>query len=140
MYQPNTDALYHGSINDATRELARLMYEVAKAHDVPYVSACAFYHENEFEKGGDEMRPLRRIAWCSGGGQSYFEGALSLGVDAFLSGEISEPQTHMARESGIAYIAAGHHATERGGVAALAAHLAEKFGLDCEFIDIDNPV
>lgn len=89
---------------------------------------------------GDEMRPLRRIAWCSGGGQSYFEGALSLGVDAFLSGEISEPQTHMARESGIAYIAAGHHATERGGVAALAAHLAEKFGLDCEFIDIDNPV
>lgn len=54
MYQPNTDALYHGTITDATQELARLMYEVAKAHDVPYVSACAFYHENEFARGGDE--------------------------------------------------------------------------------------
>lgn len=85
-------------------------------------------------------RPIRRIAWCSGGGQSYFDEALGLGVDAFLSGEISEPQTHMARESGVAYIAAGHHATERDGVAALAAHLAERFSLDCEFLDFDNPV
>lgn len=92
---------------------------------------------------GQDVAPprlIRRIAWCSGGAQSYFDEALTLGVDAFLSGEISEPQTHMARESGIAYIAAGHHATERDGVAALAAHLAERFSLDCEFLDFDNPV
>ena len=92
---------------------------------------------------GNDVTPgrlIRRIAWCSGGGQSYFDEALTLAVDAFLSGEISEPQVHMARESGVAYIAAGHHATERGGVAALAAHLSEKFALDCEFLDLDNPV
>ncbi len=92
---------------------------------------------------GNETAPgrlIHRIAWCSGSGQSYFDEALTLAVDAFLSGEISEPQVHMARESGVAYIAAGHHATERGGVAALAAHLSEKFALDCEFLDLDNPV
>ena len=89
---------------------------------------------------GEMTRTIRRIAWCSGGAQDYFAEALPLGVDAYFSGEISEPQVHLARESGIAYIAAGHHATERYGVKALAARLAEKFGLDCEFIDIDNPV
>lgn len=89
---------------------------------------------------GDASRPVRRIAWCSGGAQSYFEQAIALGVDAYISGEISEQTVHMARESGVAYLAAGHHATERGGVQALAAHLAEKFGLDCEFVDVDNPV
>jgi dinuclear metal center YbgI/SA1388 family protein len=89
---------------------------------------------------GEAGRPVRRIAWCSGGAQGYFEQAIALGVDAYVSGEISEQTVHLARESGIAYIAAGHHATERGGVQALAAHLSEKFGLDCEFIDIENPV
>lgn len=89
---------------------------------------------------GDEMRPIRRIAWCSGGGQGYFEQALSLGVDAYLSGEISESSVHLARESGVAFIAAGHHATERYGVQALASHLTERFCLECEFVDIDNPV
>ena len=89
---------------------------------------------------GDETRPVRRIAWCSGGAQDYFEKALEQNVDAYFSGEISEPNVHFARESGVAYIAAGHHATERYGIRALAAHLAEKFGLDCEFVDIDNPV
>jgi len=89
---------------------------------------------------GEAGRPVRRIAWCSGGAQGYFEQAIALGVDAYVSGEISEQTVHLARESGVAYIAAGHHATERGGVQALAAHLSEKFGLDCEFVDIDNPV
>ena len=89
---------------------------------------------------GEEMRMIERIAWCSGGAQSLFEPALTLGVQAFLSGEISEQHVHLARESGVAYIAAGHHATERYGIAALAAHLAGKFGLDCAFVDIDNPV
>ena len=89
---------------------------------------------------GDEDRVIKRIAWCSGGGQSYFEQALALGVDAYLSGEISEHSVHLARESGVAFIAAGHHATERLGIKALAQHLEEKFGIPCEFVDIDNPV
>lgn len=68
-----------------------------------------------------------------------FEEAIAQGVDVFLSGEISEQTVHLARETGVAYIAAGHHVTERPGVRALAAHLAERFGLACEFVEIDNP-
>ena len=84
-------------------------------------------------------RPLRRIAWCTGGAQGYLEAAIAAGADAFLTGEISEPQAHIARETGVAFFACGHHATERYGAPALAAHVAEHFGLDHEFIEIDNP-
>jgi putative NIF3 family GTP cyclohydrolase 1 type 2 len=83
---------------------------------------------------------IRRIAWCSGAAQGYFEEAIRLGVDAFLTGEISEQCVHLARETGVAFIAAGHHATERYGVQALGAHLARQFGISHQFIDIDNPV
>jgi dinuclear metal center YbgI/SA1388 family protein len=89
---------------------------------------------------GDPARKVARIAWCSGGAQDYFEDALATGADVFVSGEISEQTVHLARETGMAFIAAGHHATERYGVQALGAHLAEKFGIECEFVDIDNPV
>ena len=89
---------------------------------------------------GDPQRPVRRLGWCTGGAQGYFEQAIALGVDAFISGEISEQTVHLARESGVAYLACGHHATERYGVAALAAHLAAQCGLQCEFVDVDNPV
>ena len=89
---------------------------------------------------GDGNRMIRKIAWCSGGGQGYFEQAIALGADAYLSGEISEQAVHLSRETGVAFIAAGHHATERFGVQALASHLEEKFGVACEFVDIDNPV
>jgi dinuclear metal center YbgI/SA1388 family protein len=89
---------------------------------------------------GEAERPIRRIAWCSGGAQGYFEQAIALGADAYLSGEISEQTVHLARESGVAYLACGHHATERGGVRALAGHLAAHCAIDCEFVDIDNPV
>ncbi len=89
---------------------------------------------------GDAARPLRRIAWCTGGAQGMFEQAIALGVDAYLSGEISEQTVHLARESGVAYIAAGHHATERYGVQALGAHLTQRFGVQHRFIEIDNPV
>lgn len=89
---------------------------------------------------GDAQRPIRRLGWCSGGAQGYFEQAIALGVDAFISGEISEQTVHLARESGVAYLACGHHATERYGVAALAAHLSAQCGIDCEFVDVDNPV
>lgn len=89
---------------------------------------------------GDPGREIRRIAWCSGGAQGYFEQAIALGVDAYVSGEVSEQTTHLARESGVAYFACGHHATERFGVEALARHLGDRFGLDCVFVDIANPV
>ncbi|MDO8988777.1 MAG: Nif3-like dinuclear metal center hexameric protein [Sideroxyarcus sp.] len=83
---------------------------------------------------------IARIAWCSGGGQGYFEQAVALGVDAFLTGEISEQNVHVAQETGVAFIAAGHHATERYGVQALGEHLAERFGLEHRFFDQDIPV
>ena len=86
-----------------------------------------------------DQRPIRRIGWCTGGAQGYIDKAIELGLDAYVSGEISESTVHSARENGIHYFAAGHHATERGGVQALAQHLQKEFGLDCEFIDIDNP-
>lgn len=84
-------------------------------------------------------RPVRRIGWCSGGAERYLAAAAALGLDAFLSGELSEPTAHVARELGIHYLAAGHHATERYGVQALGEHLADRFGLEHRFIDIDNP-
>jgi dinuclear metal center YbgI/SA1388 family protein len=84
-------------------------------------------------------RPLRRIAWCTGGAQGWFEAAIAAGADAYLTGEVSEPQAHLARETGVAFLACGHHATERYGAPALAAHVAERFNLQHRFIDIENP-
>lgn len=89
---------------------------------------------------GDANRSVRRVAWCSGGAQDWFEEAILAGADLFLSGEVAERTTHLARESGVAYLAAGHHATERYGVMALGEHLAARCGLDCEYVEIDNPV
>lgn len=89
---------------------------------------------------GEPTRLVRRIAWCTGAGQSYFDQALALGVDAFLTGEISEQQVHAARESGVAFFAAGHHATERYGIQAVGERLAVDLGLSHRHIDIPNPV
>lgn len=89
---------------------------------------------------GDADRHVKKLAWCSGGAQGWFEQAIAAGADCYVSGEISEETVHLARESGVPYIAAGHHATERYGVMALGTHLGERFGLDCEFVEIDNPV
>lgn len=89
---------------------------------------------------GDEDKPVRHVGWCTGGAQDYFEEAIRLGVDAFITGEISERIVHMSRESGVAFIAAGHHATERYGVQAVGEHLAHKFGIGHRFIDLDSPV
>jgi dinuclear metal center YbgI/SA1388 family protein len=88
---------------------------------------------------GHMSRPIARVAWCTGGAQGYFEAAIAAGADAFITGEISEPQAHLARETGVAFYACGHHATERYGAPALAAHVAQHFGLAHEFIEIDNP-
>ena len=82
---------------------------------------------------------IKNIAWCTGGAQSYFEAAIAAGADAFITGEMSEPQAHLARECGVAYFACGHHATERYGAPALAAHVSVLLGIEHEFIEIDNP-
>jgi dinuclear metal center YbgI/SA1388 family protein len=89
-------------------------------------------------KGGRE--PINKVAWCTGAAQSYIEQAVALGADAFISGEISEQTVHVAREMGIHYYSAGHHATERYGVQALGDHLADHFAVEHRFIDIENPV
>jgi dinuclear metal center YbgI/SA1388 family protein len=89
---------------------------------------------------GDTHSELRRVAWCTGAAQNYFDAAIEAGADVFLTGEVSEPTTHIASESGVAFLAAGHHATERYGVQAVGAHLSERFDLEHIFIDIDNPV
>jgi len=88
--------------------------------------------------GGPDL--VKTIAWCSGGAQGYINKAIDWHADVYISGEVSEQTTHLAKECGIHYLAAGHHATERLGIKALGQHLAEKFDLECHFVDITNPV
>ena len=90
-------------------------------------------------EGAAAQRPVCRVAWCTGGAQGYFEAAIAAGADVFITGEISEPQAHLAREMGVGFIAAGHHATERYGAPAVAAQVAGRLGLGHQFIEIDNP-
>jgi dinuclear metal center YbgI/SA1388 family protein len=89
---------------------------------------------------GDASLPLTRIAWCTGAAHGMLADAIAAGANVYLSGEISEPVVHLAREAGVAYLACGHHATERYGVQALGGHIAERFGITHRFIDIPNPV
>jgi putative NIF3 family GTP cyclohydrolase 1 type 2 len=109
------------SLSDLTRELETRLATTALAID-----------------GGGHA--IERIAWCTGAAQGFIEAAAASGADAFVSGEISEPSFHLARELGIHYIAAGHHATERFGVQALSAEIANRFAVRQQFIDIANPV
>jgi len=85
------------------------------------------------------QNPIRHIAWCTGGAQQFIDEAVDLGADAYITGEVSEQTVHVARERAIHFYAAGHHATERFGVQALAAHLVDKFAIESEFVDIPNP-
>ncbi len=89
---------------------------------------------------GDLNKTIKRIAWCTGGAQGYINQAISMKVDAYISGEVSEHTFHAAQESGVAYIAAGHHATERYGIGALGEFVAQKYKLSHQFVDIPNPV
>ena len=82
---------------------------------------------------------IRKVGICTGGGQGYIDLAAAQGCDAFITGEVSEQTIHSAREQGIHFFAAGHHATERYGIKALGEWLAAEYGLDVEFKDIDNP-
>ena len=112
-----------GSFADA-RELA-LHLEQRLGHPAVWIEAAP--------------RPIRRVAWCTGGAQGYFEAAIAAGADAFVTGEISEPQAHYARECGVAFLACGHHASERYGAPAVAGHVAAQLGIEHNFIDIGNP-
>ncbi len=89
---------------------------------------------------GDPDMPIQRIGWCTGAAHSMLKDAIDAGVECFITGEISEPVVHLARESGVAFISAGHHATERYGVQALGNEIARIFNIRVDFVDIDNPV
>ncbi|MEO1957201.1 MAG: Nif3-like dinuclear metal center hexameric protein [Methylophilaceae bacterium] len=101
---------------------------------------CSAKLNREVQLIGNRSKPVRTIAWCTGAAQGYIEQAITANIDVFISGEISEQTVHQVRESNTAYIAAGHHATERYGVQALGEHLAKQFDFQHEFIDIHNPV
>jgi dinuclear metal center YbgI/SA1388 family protein len=117
----------------------------APADGVPLADTDALAARIEQTLGRPVLRvdgasgPISRVAWCTGGAQGYFEAAIAAGAQAFVTGEISEPQAHYARECGVSFLACGHHATERYGAPAVAAHVASQLGLDHQFIDIPNP-
>jgi len=121
------DLVFHGSL-DSQLSLAELTGSIAARLGSQPLSISA----------GE--KPINSIAWCTGAAQSYIEAAAERGIDVFVSGEVSEHTFHFAQEAGIHYIAAGHHATERYGVQALAELLAERFQIHQQFIDIPNPV
>ncbi len=89
---------------------------------------------------GDAGMPAGRVAWCTGAAQSMLTHAIDAGAQIFITGEISEPTVHLAREANVGFISAGHHATERYGVQALGAAIQDTFGIRVDFVDIDNPV
>lgn len=89
---------------------------------------------------GNLQQTVQRIAWCTGGAQGMMDTAIAAGADVYITGEASEPNFHLAQETGVGFIAAGHHATERYGVQALGQTIADTFGIKVEFVDIDNPI
>lgn len=89
---------------------------------------------------GDSGMPAQRIAWCTGAAQSMMTHAVDAGAQIYITGEISEPTVHLSRETGVGFISAGHHATERYGVQALGIAIQNEFGIRVDFVDIDNPV
>ncbi|MFM8339565.1 MAG: Nif3-like dinuclear metal center hexameric protein [Fluviibacter sp.] len=115
---PGADATVATVAADLTKALGRAPLVLAEAND----------------------QPIRRLAWCTGAAQGYFEAAINTGVDAFVTGEVSEPMVHLARETGVAYFAAGHHATERFGVQALGQAIADRFGIQVRYLEVDSPV
>ncbi|ARS54248.1 Nif3-like dinuclear metal center hexameric protein [Kushneria konosiri] len=118
--------LYHGDMPECSQQALAEQLHRQLAHKPLMIS------------GHD--RPVRRIAWCTGGAQDMIIDAAEAGMDAFVSGEVSERTTHLAREMGITYYAAGHHATERDGIRALGEWLAQRHDIEHRFVDIDNPV
>ena len=89
---------------------------------------------------GDASIKVERLAWCSGSAENFFEAAIAMGAQAYISGEATERTTHLARESEVPFLVCGHHATERLGIRALGDWIEEKHGLECIFVDDDNPI
>lgn len=131
------DLIPEGSFNDGIGNIGRLKQPMKATEFAAHISdrlGRVPLHIRA-NKGS-----IDTIAWCTGAAQGYIDKAVEAGVDAYLSGEISEQTVHIAREEGIHYFAAGHHATERYGVQALGEYIEKHFDLEHEFIDIDNPV
>lgn len=82
---------------------------------------------------------ISNIAWCTGAGQSLIDKAAEFGVDAFITGDVSEPTIHSAKEQKIHFYAAGHHATECGGILSITKWLKENTHLSVSFTNISNP-
>ncbi|WP_392553355.1 Nif3-like dinuclear metal center hexameric protein [Orbus wheelerorum] len=132
-----------GIVSDARKDVTDLLF---KGSLLEPIAATQFKVNIEQTLGhrvlfcGDNApNIIKRVAWCSGGGQDYIEEAALQGFDAFFTGEVSERTIHIAREYGINFYAAGHHATERYGIKALGQWLAENYELDVRFVDIANP-
>ena len=113
----------------APQSASELAHQLAVKLARPPLLLCADNHQR-----------IQRLAWCTGGAQGFFQAAIDLGVDAFITGEVSEAQYHLAQENSVAFYAAGHHATERYGVQALGHALATQFGVSVAFFDEPNPV
>ncbi|MWP46104.1 Nif3-like dinuclear metal center hexameric protein [Gilliamella sp. Pas-s27] len=125
-----TDLLFTGVLNSPLTTLQfKHQLEQVLHHNQRQVLFC----------GDNAPQMIKRVAWCSGGGQDYIEQAAQMGVDAFFTGEVSERTIHIAREYGVNFYAAGHHATERYGIENLGKWLASRYGVDVIFVDIDNP-
>lgn len=129
-----------GGLNDASRPVGLVGELRAPLRADKFLRHIAERLHREPLFIGDNHRQIRKVAWCTGAAQSYIEDAALRNVDCFISGEISESTVHMARELDILFVAAGHHATERYGIKALGMHLSKQFSVECEFVDIDNPV
>ena len=130
-----------GNIANCTLQNAQsLITQITDALGRLPLHICAHYQTSDTDGyNGQNNRLIERVGICTGGAQDMIEQAALMGCDAFISGEISERTTHIARELGIDYFACGHHATERGGIQALGDIIAQQFGLPVTFIDIDNP-
>ncbi len=132
-----------GLIAEPSRTATELLW-LGSRPDVTTLGGFAQLVEQRLERiplvlGAPDL-PVQRIAWCTGAAQSLLQRAIDAGAQLFITGEVSEPTVHLAREAGVGFISAGHHATERYGVQALGEAIAQEFGIRVDFVDIDNPV
>lgn len=131
---------FGGSGNQAIGMYGKLLNPAIASHFSEHISSTLNRQVLHIAPDAKIKNSIQTIAWCTGAAQNYIEKAVALGVDAFITGEASEQTAHIARECGIHFFAAGHHATERYGVKALGEHLAQHFDVNQQFIDIDNPI
>ncbi len=149
----------HHEVGNNAQLASLLDWQIEGTIDIGQTPSFAFYGSLARTMSGDELaahiakklgrmplhisagsKKITTIGWCSGGAQQYIDAAADQQLDAYLTGEVSEQTVHIARERGIDFFAAGHHATERYGIQALGEHIAQRFSLDVKFVDIDNPV